>query len=700
VGREPELAAVSKLLNRGGAAVVRGAAGMGRTRFLRELSDRVRSLGLRVAVATAHESEQDVPRGVARQLFGPVRSAAEFFEAATASEPVLIAVDDVHWSDPESVQWLGYLLRRISQRRIWLVVTTGPWQHLAELGRHMHSEILLEPLDLAGVAEVVERELGAPSDPAFTAACHEVTGGHPILVSALLRHLRADRAIPTGRTACLLAEVAPPEIATWVRAELGDIVTVLALLNEHATDTDLVAEVADQPTTATEDCLRRVARSGIPIGAGIVRQAILKEVPAVERERLHLRVAIALAERGAPCSHLAEHLAHTAFHDVACSADATARLAKALTVVGRWTEAITLLTNRAESIRANDPAAAEGLRAEALYYRLVGLPAPSRALVEAVFAARKPPHGLSVPVALAEAEADARGRLDDLALSGARLDHPHALLAVGCLLDVLVHQGKWPAAEALADDVGELPALWSAAGVLLGRGRLRMAVGQAEDGLADFVECGRLMRDCGPVGSVLYPWRSDAALACAALGDRAQACELAERHLALARRWGRPGVLGTALRTVGTIRGGKDGVSLLREAVSLLRDTPLELARTHADLGVVLRRTNQLAPAREALRTAATLAVRCGAHPLAEFVVAELRAVGARPRSSAFVGVEALTPSELRTAALAADGLTNREIAQRMSVVRRTVEIHLSSAYRKLCIPGRAQLAQQLKAAW
>jgi DNA-binding NarL/FixJ family response regulator len=58
--------------------------------------------------------------------------------------------------------------------------------------------------------------------------------------------------------------------------------------------------------------------------------------------------------------------------------------------------------------------------------------------------------------------------------------------------------------------------------------------------------------------------------------------------------------------------------------------------------------------------------------------------------------VEALTPSELRIVRLAADGRTNREIAHELYVTLKTVEGHLSRAYPKLGIEGRAQLAQAL----
>ena len=55
-------------------------------------------------------------------------------------------------------------------------------------------------------------------------------------------------------------------------------------------------------------------------------------------------------------------------------------------------------------------------------------------------------------------------------------------------------------------------------------------------------------------------------------------------------------------------------------------------------------------------------------------------------------GVEALTASELRAARLAADGLTNRQIAQHLFVTQKTIQTQLRATYRKLDIAGRSEL--------
>jgi DNA-binding CsgD family transcriptional regulator len=183
------------------------------------------------------------------------------------------------------------------------------------------------------------------------------------------------------------------------------------------------------------------------------------------------------------------------------------------------------------------------------------------------------------------------------------------------------------------------------------------------------------------------------------LGERDEARRLAGEEVELARRWGAPRALGAALRAAGMIEGGQRGLVLLAEAVEVLSDSPakLEHAKARTELGAALRRANHRVPAREHLRRAVELATVCGAAPLAARAETELLATGARPRRIAMSGVESLTPSERRVAELAAQGPTNREIAQALFVTQRTVEVHLTSIFRKLAIDSRSQLAAALE---
>jgi DNA-binding CsgD family transcriptional regulator len=153
-----------------------------------------------------------------------------------------------------------------------------------------------------------------------------------------------------------------------------------------------------------------------------------------------------------------------------------------------------------------------------------------------------------------------------------------------------------------------------------------------------------------------------------------------------------------ALRALGLIEGAERGLELLSEAVETLIPSParLELARALVDLGAALRRANQRAAARDSLYEGLDIAHRCGAVPLAERAREELLAAGSRPRRLVRRGVASLTPSEHRVAQMAAEGMTNPQIAQALFVTRKTVEAHLLAVYRKLDISGRGELERAL----
>jgi DNA-binding NarL/FixJ family response regulator len=149
---------------------------------------------------------------------------------------------------------------------------------------------------------------------------------------------------------------------------------------------------------------------------------------------------------------------------------------------------------------------------------------------------------------------------------------------------------------------------------------------------------------------------------------------------------------------LGLVEGGKAGLGLLREAVEVLAGSEARLEHAHAlvDLGAALRRANRRTEARERLREGVERAREVGAFGLAERANEEIAATGARPRRILQTGLDALTASERRVAQLAADGMTNKEIAQTLFVTIKTVEVHLSHAYRKLEISSRTQLDKDL----
>ena len=165
------------------------------------------------------------------------------------------------------------------------------------------------------------------------------------------------------------------------------------------------------------------------------------------------------------------------------------------------------------------------------------------------------------------------------------------------------------------------------------------------------------------------------------------------------RRWGAPLGLGKVLRAQAKVLGDVEGEAPLREAVGVLEGSiaKFEHASALVDLGALLRRTGRRKEAREPLRNGLVLARVCGAAPLVRRAEDELRASGQSPRTVIQPGVDMLTASERRVAELAAEGQTNKQIAQSLFITVKTVEMHLHRSYLKLDLSSRLQLSDALK---
>ncbi|MEA2235158.1 MAG: hypothetical protein QOD83_4974, partial [Solirubrobacteraceae bacterium] len=271
------------------------------------------------------------------------------------------------------------------------------------------------------------------------------------------------------------------------------------------------------------------------------------------------------------------------------------------------------------------------------------------------------------------------------------------------LVDVLVARGELDEAESALSRMpaGDWPPHLGCMSTLAARGRLRLAQDRPDEALVDLLAAGRQYQEWpsfpleGPAPS---HWRSSAALVLRRLGNLDEARRLAAEEVEAARAFGTPRATGIALRAAGTVACADDALPLLHESVAVLQRSPatLERARSSVALGSALRRRGQRVAARQPLRQGWDGARRCGATPLSAFAHDELIAAGARPRREAFSGIASLTASERRVADLAAQGLTNRQLAQTLYLSPKTVEMHLSRAYRKLDINSRGDLAGAL----
>jgi DNA-binding CsgD family transcriptional regulator len=301
-----------------------------------------------------------------------------------------------------------------------------------------------------------------------------------------------------------------------------------------------------------------------------------------------------------------------------------------------------------------------------------------------------------------------RGRISDAVASARGAIEPGteirlAPITLAFLVEALIERGELGTARAEIAERGldgELPMAWATTPLLLARGRLHAAAGEHRRAVDDLLATGERAEAWGVTNPAMTPWRSSAAISLAALGDRDRAGALADEEVGLARRWGTPRAIGVALVAAGIARERDAGLQALREAVAVLAPSaaPLEHARALTEVGGALRRAGRRSEAREHLRSGLDLAHELGAMALAARAREELTVAGARPRRDALRGRDALTSSELRVARMAADGATNRQIAEALFITLRTVETHLTSSYAKLAIASRRELAAALDA--
>src|SRR4051812_7092417 len=272
--RDGELARLAARLDdaragRGGVVLLEGPPGIGKTRLSETARDRAREAGVTVLSARASELDRDFPFGVARQLFEPLlagagpasrerllRGAASgagavlgpdapaaapgtdpsfahfhalYWLVANLAEeaPAALFVDDLHWADASSLRFLQFLLPRLADLPVLLVLAARP----AEAGAidaiatdALTVTLRPGPLSDRAVSALVTTRLG-DADGGFCDACTKATGGNPFLLRELLRELAADEVAPSAANVGLVRQLAPPTVARAVLlrlARLGD----------------------------------------------------------------------------------------------------------------------------------------------------------------------------------------------------------------------------------------------------------------------------------------------------------------------------------------------------------------------------------------------------------------------------------------------------------------------------------------------
>jgi DNA-binding CsgD family transcriptional regulator len=255
-------------------------------------------------------------------------------------------------------------------------------------------------------------------------------------------------------------------------------------------------------------------------------------------------------------------------------------------------------------------------------------------------------------------------------------------------------EARRAAEEALAvgDAIGDRWALPPVCGVL---GFVELSVGEHARAVEQFARAERVREELG----VRDPWRGaeDYVEALVAAGEFDTAERVTDELEDRARAFAWPTAIAPALRCRALLVAARghldDAVVALEEALAQHERAlvPFSLARTLLVVGQVRRRRRERGAAKAALERAHALFSELGAPLWAARASAELQRVAIRRGTGA-----ALTPTEQRVAELAAQGRTNREVAEALFISAKTVEANLSRVYRKLGIRSRAELGAKM----
>jgi len=297
---------------------------------------------------------------------------------------------------------------------------------------------------------------------------------------------------------------------------------------------------------------------------------------------------------------------------------------------------------------------------------------------------------------LDDAEADARAAMEVLKLHDVAFVMPGPL---AILVDVLRERDDIAGADALLDEwgyaTGDGDSLFHLF-LLNARAHLRSAQERHEEAEADLLRGLERTVANGCVSPGFIPWHAHLAMAdFLSRRTTGKSKAYAATALELADSFGAPRARAEALRAVAWTAADADSAD---EAARLFDAVGARLEEARTIIGREVSQIGKIpiTESRRRLIRAFGLAEHAGSTRMSTLIRKYLGEVGAAPGKRAATGIAALTPSERRVAALAAAGLTNKDVAQELFVTVKTVETHLAHTYQKLGIASRAELAGAL----
>src|SRR5215211_3095161 len=378
-----------------------GEPGIGKTRLLAELRRRAEARGWLVLAGAGAEFERDLPFSVwvdaldayvasqeldpgdaelaavlpsLRPAGGPVgdsiaderyrahRAVSRLLALLARPRPLVLVLDDLHWSDGSSIELLAALLRRGVDAAVLLALAFRPGHAASRLAPALAApsvrRVSLQPLDQGQASEL----LGGGVDPHSAAAIYRHGGGNPFYLEELARACREGRLQGAlgGADGDAPALGVPAAVAASLAEEVASLAAgERALLEAEAVagdpfEPDLAAAIAELPPadglTALDGLLAHdlVRPTAVPrrfvFRHPLVRRAVYEAVPGGWKLGAHARAAATLAARGAAVTERAHHVEHSATRGdedaIALLLQAGAETApRAPSAAARWFEA-------------------------------------------------------------------------------------------------------------------------------------------------------------------------------------------------------------------------------------------------------------------------------------------------------------------------------------------------------------------------
>ncbi|MBE2317647.1 AAA family ATPase [Solirubrobacter sp. CPCC 204708] len=430
-GRDDELAGLSGLIadavaGHGAVVAIEGVAGIGKSRLVFEAVAIARRNGVRVAAAAAAFPGEPTPLGVLLRALGEVIEPGELdahrgrpderlwvlqelearLEAAALEAPLLIALDDVHWADPQSLDAVARLAAALAALPVVWLVAYRPTELDGRLEQLRGDRIRLQPLAPEAVAAIVRDTVRAEPGPRLLSGAHG-TGGNPhALAEFLAGALEEDLLTRADGTAELASAALPARVRDHMRDRLArlspparEVVEAAAVLGRRSEPGAVAALVGDAEAVGRGEVaaaggreavgggdaagrdaadgdhglvaaldelaradLLRVEGEALTFGHDLVHAAVLDTLDGERRRALERRAVDVMLARGATPAAVGSRLAAAA---TAGDARATALLLDAARELGPTDPAGAAdLSRRGYELCADDDPSRAGLAAE------------------------------------------------------------------------------------------------------------------------------------------------------------------------------------------------------------------------------------------------------------------------------------------------------------------------------------------------